>query len=90
MDILSSVDHNKAFYLTNGTHVHDLMQLADEVHHMDQSTFASHVNGQKHDFANWVNEVFEQPDLAKKLSSATTPHNVEIILLRAIIKALRH
>ena len=60
------------FFVSNG---HVLTQLSDlvlELGSIDEGTFSHHVNNQKNDFAQWVQDVLHDKVLAGKLRKAAT------------------
>ena len=64
---LSDVGSNKHFHLKSGKRIKGLIELADALKTMNDSTFAHHVNRKKNDFANWVRDVIKNEKLAYKM-----------------------
>lgn len=60
------------FYLHSGELLCSLEDLADALGRIPESEFLYHVPGYKNDFAKWVGDVLELPDLAKKLSKLSS------------------
>lgn len=66
-----------AFWVYEGPVLGNLRDLRDALASMDDATFVYHVNDEKNDFANWVRDVLDDADLARKLSRVkrrTTAH----------------
>lgn len=55
-------------WLSNGMVVKSLDDLAEAVSAMSEATFHYHVNVERNDFANWIQDVIGDKDLAMKLS----------------------
>ncbi len=56
-----------AFWLHNGTVMKNLKDLQNSLSSMAHDIFTFHVHDGNNDFANWVEHVMQEPDLAKKL-----------------------
>lgn len=50
-----------------------LDDLSEAINLIDQDTFSKHVNEEKNDFANWVEHVFGEVELAEQLRKFPTP-----------------
>lgn len=50
-----------------------LDDLSETINLIDPETFQKHVNEDKNDFANWVDFVFEEQELANQLRKYPTP-----------------
>jgi len=50
-----------------------LDELSEAINLIDPETFRHHVNEDKNDFANWVQYVFEEEELANQLRKYPTP-----------------
>ena len=50
-----------------------LDDLSEAINLIDQDTFSKHVNEEKNDFANWVQHVFVEEELADQLRKFPTP-----------------
>lgn len=67
----------KSFFLNDGRILRTLKDLKDALETMDDSTFYHHVTADRNDFANWVRDVFNQPELADKIAKAETQFAVK-------------
>ena len=65
-------DHEKRFFIHQGPTVSSLEELFAELQTIEEWQFMHHVNDDKHDFANWVSDVFGDRFLAKKMQDAKT------------------
>ncbi len=67
----------QCFWTTDGKVLSNVAELCDALASMSDEVFLHHANADKNDFANWVEAVLEDRDLAKSLRSAkkaTTAH----------------
>ncbi|MBM3200132.1 hypothetical protein FJZ53_04275 [Candidatus Woesearchaeota archaeon] len=65
--IISEVDSNHYFYLSDGRALKSLRELAEALEDMSEETFRHHVNSEKNDFANWIRDVITDEELAHSL-----------------------
>ena len=64
------------FYLNNGKKLKNIAELMESLKDMDQDLFSFHVNEQRNDFASWVRDVFEEKELARRISRARYPSSM--------------
>lgn len=69
----AKVSPDKAFRLSNGEELSSLDELSEAINLIDPDTFHHHVNENNNDFANWVEQVFDEPELAQRLREHPTP-----------------
>ena len=78
---LGDVPEAKVFWCHDGRVVQNLEELAVALRDMPEETFRYHVNKDKNDFRNWVNDVIGDATLANQLGKASTrttyAHKVE-------------
>jgi len=53
---------------------------------MDDGAFCHHVNQDRNDFYNWIKDAFKENELATRLLSANSKRDVQVIILREIVK----
>ncbi len=68
--ILSDVPSEKCFWANNGWIIKNLQELPIALENMSNETFVYHVNGEKNDFARWINDVVGDKVLAKSIERA--------------------
>lgn len=68
---LSRVPASKSFRIEGGKDIYDLKGLADALDEISDSSYRHHVSGTRNDFANWVEDVMGDDDLARALRSAS-------------------
>jgi hypothetical protein len=66
---LSDVPESNRFWCNDGAVFSNLRDLKDALSNMNSETFSHHVNSEKNDFCNWINEVVGDKDLAKEISN---------------------
>ena len=59
-----------------------LDDLSEAISLIDPETFHTHVNEEKNDFANWVEGVFEEQELAEQLRKYPTPLRMMVSIER--------
>lgn len=67
-----SVDDNLSFYLNDGRRLYNLRDLENALQGMNMSLFSHHVNEEKNDFANWIQDVFGYVQLAENMKKVKT------------------
>ena len=77
---------DKRFVLKDGRVLKDLVELAHAHEHMSDDVFNHHVNNYKNDFRNWVRDVFSQKELAAELEKAKTRSELQLAVLKHIVK----
>jgi archaellum component FlaC len=65
------------FLLPDGTHVRSLRGLIEALKTMDETTFKSHVNAEKNDFAEWIRVVMKKSKLADAIAKLHTRQGIQ-------------
>ena len=66
-DILKNVKEDHHFLLLGGKRLKNLHELHDELESMEAHVYDHHVNSERNDFHNWVNDVHQDAKLATAL-----------------------
>lgn len=66
-NLLNDVQGEKQFFLHMGANITNLEELSEALGIMSDDTFKHHVNKQKNDFANWVENTVGDEELAKSM-----------------------
>jgi len=82
------VTPDKYFVLCDGRKVKSGKELADILQSINDDMFKYHVTDTKNDFANWINDVFGESDLAKKMKTIKNRLDTSIELYRAMFDRL--
>jgi hypothetical protein len=70
--ILADVPDEKRFWLADGRYLKNMAELDAALVHLAPETYKTHSNENKSDFANWVQDVMGDDDLAGNLRKCTT------------------
>jgi hypothetical protein len=82
------VTPDKYFVLCDGRKLKSGKELADTLQSISDDMFKYHVTDTKNDFANWINDVFGEPDLAKKIRTIRNKMEVSVELYRHMFDKL--
>jgi hypothetical protein len=69
LNLYEDVPREKAFILCDGRVILNCSELADLLVTLNDDIFNYHVTDNKNDFSNWINDIFLDSNLAKKISS---------------------
>ena len=69
---LGDVAPEQSFWVNNGPVLRNLEELSSALPQMSDETFHHHVNNDKNDFSNWINDVVGDKKLANDLLSSKT------------------
>ena len=75
---------DKVFVLVNGHKVKNVKELADIMERIEDHVFNHHVNEDKHDFAIWLKDVFEEILLAEEIAGVKDKKHVQLVLYKHI------
>jgi hypothetical protein len=81
---LVCANSEQCFWTTDGKVLKNLVELRDSLAHMTDKVFAHHVTKNKNDFADWINHVLQDGELAVSLRSAKTPKTAHALVLRRL------
>lgn len=87
--VLGKAPEEKCFMLQDGRKLETVYHLIDELETMPEQVFQDHVNEFKNDFANWVEHVFEDKSLAEEMREAKTRMELQLALLKEIVRELK-
>lgn len=65
--VQQELPHHKWFYFKHGRKAKNIEELKEALKSMNDAEFNHHVNDTRNDFANWVEHVFGEKELADKL-----------------------
>jgi hypothetical protein len=82
------VSPEKYFILCDGRKIKSGKELADILQLINDDMFKYHVTETKNDFSNWINDVFGERDLAKKIHTVRNRLEMSIELYRAMFDKL--
>lgn len=73
---LCDVTPEKCFWVNNGPILKNLEELANFLPEMSDETFEHHINSEKNDFSNWINDILGDKRLANDLLSSNNRYSV--------------
>ncbi|OVE74474.1 hypothetical protein BVX95_02400 [archaeon D22] len=75
------------FFLNDGKVLKSINELAKQMDEIADEIFHHHVTDERHDFANWISDVFEEVELAQKLIEAErNKEKNHYVILKYIVK----
>ncbi len=86
---LGKTPEEKAFLLHDGRKLKTLYELVDELETMSDDAFKEYVNWERNDFANWITDVFEVPDLSAELRRMQSRFDAQRTLLKHFARQLQ-
>lgn len=69
---LSNVRPENSFWINNGPIINNLKNLPKAIEETDDTTFMHHVNSEKNDFSNWIQDCIGDMKLAQDLRKVRT------------------
>jgi hypothetical protein len=79
-----SIPESHYFVFVSGQKIKNVKELADTLEMIDEQHYKHHANEYKNDFANWINNVFEEFDLAEKVKTAKDKNHARLIIYKHI------
>jgi len=81
---LTTAQGEQCFWCSNGEVLSSLVELQDALKAMEEEVFAHHVNKERNDFANWIEYVLGDAELASAFKKAQKPHTARIAVVRRL------
>ena len=72
------------FWTNDGSVISNLSELADVLGSMDSAVFAHHVTRDRNDFADWIEGVLLDAELAKSIRSAKNSGGAHVAVVRRL------
>lgn len=82
------VTPDKYFVLCDGKTLKDYRELASMLETVNDDVFFYHVNSERNDFANWINDVFGEEKLANDVRSAKSRIEIMAIIYKHLFNKL--
>jgi len=76
------------FVLCDGKQVRSVKELADVMEDIEKHVFEHHVTPDSNDFAKWVEDIFKDVELAKKLAGVKEKGRMQLVLYKHITHKL--
>lgn len=77
---LTRAQGDQRFWIYNGPVLESIVDLRDALVAITDEQFNHHINLEKNDFANWVENVLQEPALAQKMRSYRTRKSIHKIV----------
>ncbi len=81
-NLTRDIPSEKHFVLANGQPVKNVAELAAILDQLEDHVFNHHVNANRNDFHNWVKDVFEDVELARKIAGINDKKHLQLIIYR--------
>jgi len=83
-NLTREIPADKYFVLANGQPVKNVAELAAILDQLEDHVFNHHVNVDRNDFHNWIKDVFEDIDLARKIAGVHDKKHLQLVIYRHI------
>jgi len=83
-NLKKNIPEKHYFVLVTGEKLRNIKELADTLERIDENHYKHHVNETRNDFANWINDIFEEFDLAEKIKTAKNKEHARLIIYKHI------
>lgn len=84
--VFIEIPEDKFFILINGEKIKHYVELADKLEHLEQNVINHHITPYRHDFAKWIKDVFDEEELAEKISKVNEAEKIRSLIYKHIIK----
>jgi len=79
---LKRVGSEVSFYFCDGKVTSNLSEFANALEQINEDVFNYHVNSEKNDFVRWIEDVFGEKALAKRLRSRNSKNEYVVEILK--------
>ena len=81
-NLTREVPGEKYFILANGQPVKNVAELASLLDQLEDRVFHHHVTPDRNDFHNWVKDVFEDVELARKMLNISDKKHLQLVIYK--------
>lgn len=78
------IDPTNYFYVCNGSIIKNKEELLECLKKIEVQEFLHHVNKEKNDFSNWINDILDDKKLAQKIKKLKTRKSIEKAVAESI------
>jgi hypothetical protein len=82
--VLARAEGTQCFWVTDGKVLSDLVEFGTALHEMEKEVFGYHVSGSRNDFADWIEYVLGDTELAGMLRKTKTSKQAHTVVLRRL------
>lgn len=83
-NLTRDIPQEKYFILANGQPVKNVAELASILDQLEDHVFHHHVTSDRNDFHNWIKDVFEDLELARKVTGIGDKKHMQLVIYRHI------
>lgn len=83
------IKKDKWFHFTSGRKASSIEELKELLKNMGEAEFRHHVNNERNDFANWIEDVFGETRLAQSMREVSEREGL-LIILENFLKKKQH
>src|SRR5512142_321283 len=83
-NLTREIPQEKYFILANGKPIKNVAELASILDQLEDHVFSHHVTPDRNDFHNWIKDVFEDIELARKVSGVKDKKHMQLVIYRHI------
>jgi hypothetical protein len=83
-NLTRDIPEEKYFILANGQRVKNVAELAAILDQLEDHVFSHHVTPDRNDFHNWIKDVFEDIELARKVAGVSDKKHMQLVIYRHI------
>ena len=77
------------FDLADGKKIKTLFELADELEVMSDEIYNHHATDDRNDFSNWIGEVYQEQELARKVAEAEHRQHAYMTMLKFLVQKMK-
>ncbi len=81
-NLTKEVPEHHYFVLANGRQVKHVAELASILDQLEDHVFNHHVRPDSNDFHNWVRDIFEDVELARKVAGVSDKKKLQLVIYR--------
>lgn len=78
---LRHAESEQAFWVTDGRTLSNLLELRDALASMTDDVFAHHVSKERNDFADWIEHVLQDVELASTFRKSKKPNTARDVVI---------
>lgn len=81
-NLTKEVPDHEYFILANGKPVKHVAELASILDQLEDHVFGHHVTPDRNDFHNWVKDIFDDVELARKIVGVNDKKHMQLVIYR--------
>ncbi len=89
-ELYVEISPDRQFALCDGKLIKDPKELAEILKTMNDNTFDFHVNEFKNDFANWIDDIFDEKEFADEIREIHNKIEMRAKVFEHLFKKLEH